>query len=98
MTSSSILHSHNIPMILLVIGMLYAVGVVRCYLEAQDDGPDEAEHQAVVPVHDVVRAHVLQVNPLLLQELQRFVHVLQAVDTHPAFGGLGLKQKHKRNI
>lgn len=63
-----------------------------CYLEAEDDGPDEAQRQAVVPVHDVVRAHVLQVDSLLLQELQRFVHVLQTVDPHSAFGWLGLQR------
>ena len=64
------------------------------YLEAEDDGPDEAQREAVVSVHDVVGAHVLQVDPLLLQELQSLVHVLQAVDPHPALGGFGLKPKH----
>lgn len=63
------------------------------HLEAQDDGPDEAQREAVVPVDDVVGAHVLQVDPLLLQELQGLVHVLQAVDAHPALGGFGLKDE-----
>lgn len=62
------------------------------HLEAEDDGPDEAKRQAVVPVHDVVTPHVLQVNPLLLQELQSFVHVLQTVDPHSAFGRLRLRR------
>lgn len=65
------------------------------YLEAEDDGPDEAQRQAVVPVHDVVGAHVLQVDPLLLQELQSLVHVLQTVDPHPAFGGFGLQRNRE---
>lgn len=61
-------------------------------LEAQDDGPDEAQRQPVAAVHDVVGAHILQMHALLLEELQRLVRVLQAVDAHPAFGGLGLKR------
>lgn len=36
----------------------------------------------MVAVNDVVRADVLQVDPLLLEELQGLVHVLQAVDPH----------------
>ena len=56
----------------------------RRHLEAEDDGPDEAQREAMVPVHDVVGAHVLQVHALLLQELQSLVHVLQGVDAHAA--------------
>lgn len=63
------------------------------YLEAQDDGPDEAECEAVVAVDDVVRPHVLQVDLLLLEELQRFIHVLQTVDPHATFGGLRLDER-----
>lgn len=61
------------------------------HLEAQDDGPDEAQREAVISINYVVGAHVLQVDPLLLQELQRLVHVLQAVDAHPTLCGFGLK-------
>lgn len=61
------------------------------HLEAEDDGPDKAQREAVVSVYDVVGAHVLQVNPLLLQELQSLVHILQTVDAHAALGGFGLK-------
>ncbi len=56
------------------------------YLEAEDDGPDEAEREARVPVHDVVRTHVFQMHPLLVEEHQRLVHVLQAVNSHLALG------------
>ena len=63
---------------------------VSIYLEAKDDGPDEAEDEAMVAVDDVVGAHVLQVDPLLFEELQSLVHVLQAVDTHPALSGFWL--------
>lgn len=56
-------------------------------LEAQDDSPDEAQGEAVVSIHDVVGAHVFQVNPLLFEKLQGFVHVLQAVDPHAASRG-----------
>ena len=45
----------------------------------------------MVAVDDVVRTHVLQVNPLLLEELKGLVHVLQAVDTHAAFSWFGLR-------
>lgn len=69
-------------------------GVTR-YLEAKDDGPDEAKGEAVVAVDDVVRADVLQVDPLLLEELQGLVHVLQAVDTHAPLSGLGLRRGKK---
>ena len=44
----------------------------------------------MVAIDDVMGPHVLQVNPLFLEELQGLVHILQAVDTHAAFGGLGL--------
>ena len=59
-------------------------------LEAKDDGPDEAEGEALVAVDDVVGAHVLQVNPLLVEEGQGLVHVLQAVDPHLALRRVGL--------
>ena len=64
------------------------------HLEAEDDGPDEAQREALVAVDDVVGAHVLQVDALLLEELQRLVHVLQAVDAHAALGGLRLTGGH----
>lgn len=60
------------------------------YLEAEDDGPDEAQDQAVVAVYNVMGAHVLQVHTLLLEELESLVHVLQAVDAHLPLGGLWL--------
>ena len=63
----------------------------RCYLEAKDDGPDEAEDEAMVAVDDIVGTHVLQVDPLLFEELQSLVHILQTVDTHSAFSGFWLK-------
>ena len=52
------------------------------YLKAQDDRPDEAERERRIAVDNVVRANVLQVHVLLLQEEQRLVDVLQAVDAH----------------
>lgn len=45
----------------------------------------------MVAVHDVMGTHVLQVHTLLLEELQSFVHVLQAVDAHLALGGPWLR-------
>lgn len=61
------------------------------YLEAQDDGPDEAEGQPVVPIHDVMGPHVLKMDSLLLQELKGLVHILQTVDTHSSLGGFRLE-------
>lgn len=60
-------------------------------LEAKDDGPDEPEDETVVAIDDVVGAHVLQMDSLLFEELQRLVHILQTVDPHSAFCGLWLK-------
>lgn len=67
----------------------------KVYLEAQDDGPDKAEDEAMVAIDNVVRTHVLQVDPLLFKELQSLVHILQTVDTHPAFGGFWLQTGRK---
>ena len=50
----------------------------------------------MVAVDDVVGPHVLQVDPLLLEELQSLVHVLQTVDTHSAFGGFRLDVGNRR--
>lgn len=50
----------------------------------------------MIAVDDVVGAHVLQVDPLLFEELQGLVHVLQTVDAHPAFSGFGLQRKRDR--
>lgn len=65
-------------------------------LEAKDDGPDETEDETMVAVDDVVGAHVLQMDPLLFEELQRLVHILQTVDTHSAFGGFWLREAEQR--
>ena len=55
-------------------------------LEPQDDGPDEAEGEPGVPVHDIVGPHVLQVHPLLVQEAD---HGNRGTFTH---------QKSSRNV
>ena len=55
---------------------------VHVYLEAEDDGPDKAQGEAVVPIHDVMGTNIFQVNPLFFKELQGFVNVFQAVDPH----------------
>lgn len=59
----------------------------RSYLETKDDGPNETQGETVIPVHNIVWAHVFQMNFLLLEKLQGFVNILQAVNTHTAFGG-----------
>lgn len=50
----------------------------------------------MVAVNDVVGTHVLQMDPLLFEELQSLVHVLQTVDTHSAFGGFRLQTCKRR--
>lgn len=45
----------------------------------------------MVAIHDIMGAHILQVHALLLEELQGFVHILQAVDAHLALGGPWLR-------
>lgn len=52
----------------------------------------------MVAVDDVVGAHVLQMDPLLFEELQRLVHILQTVDTHSAFGGFWLKRQSTEKV
>lgn len=68
------------------------------YLKAQDDGPDEAQGETVVTVHNVMRAHIFKMNLLFLEKLQRFVNILQAVDTHAAFGRPWLWATEGRNM
>lgn len=57
----------------------------------------------MVAIYDIMGAHILQVHALLLEELQGFVHILQAVDAHLALGGpwlrnnsglVGMKGRH----
>ena len=56
-------------------------------LEAQNYRPDETEGEPRIAVDDVVRAHVLEMDALLAQELQRLVHVLETVNPHLALRG-----------
>lgn len=65
------------------------------YLEAQDDGPDEAEGQPVVPIHNVMGTHVLKMDSLLLQELKSLVYILQTVDAHPSLCGFRLEPENR---
>lgn len=65
------------------------------YLEAQDDGPDEAEGQPVVSIHNVMGTHVLKMDSLLLQELKSLVYILQTVDAHPSLRRFGLEPENR---
>jgi len=58
-------------------------------LESQNNSPDEAEGERAVSVYDIMGADILQVNMLLLEEQQRLVDILQAVNPHFAAGGPG---------
>lgn len=63
------------------------------YLKAQDDGPDKSQGEPVVPIHNVMRAHVFQVHALLLQKLQGLVDIFQGVDPHATACGPWLGQQ-----
>ena len=52
------------------------------YLEVEDDGPDEAEGELGVAVHDVLAADVDKLDLLVAEEPQRRLHVLYRVETH----------------
>ncbi len=59
------------------------------YLKVKDDGPDEAERELGVPVHNVLTPDVDQLDLLVAQEAQRRLHVLDGVEAHaPALSGL----------
>lgn len=64
---------------------------VTLHLETEDDGPDKTERESVIAVDDIMRTHVLQVDPLFLQKLQGLVNVLQAVDAHTTLRWLRLQ-------
>lgn len=55
---------------------------LEIYLKTKDDGPDKAQREAMVSIHNVVGTNVFQMNSLLFQELQSFVNIFQAVDPH----------------
>jgi len=38
------------------------------YLESEDDGPYEAKSESWIAVNNVVGTHVLEVNPLFIEE------------------------------
>lgn len=44
----------------------------------------------MVAVHNVMGAHVFQVHPLLLEELEGLIYILQAVNAHLSLRGLWL--------
>lgn len=66
------------------------------YLETKDDGPDKTQGEAVVPIHNVMWAHVFKMDFLLLKKLQGFINILKAVDAHAALSWFWLKWTAKR--
>ena len=62
------------------------------HLEPEDDGPNETQSESGAAINNVVSTHVLQMNSLFMQERQGLVHILQAVNSHLAFGWSRLKQ------
>ena len=62
----------------------------------EDDGPDEAECEFGVSVHDVLAADVDQFDFFVSEEPQRRLHVLDGVETHPtSLTGLPVAEKEK---
>lgn len=69
------------------------------HLESQDNSPNKAKCQSVIPIHNIMRSHVFQVHSLLFQELQGFINILQAMDAHPSFSWFGLEgTKEKKSM
>lgn len=66
-------------------------------LETKDNGPDQTEVQTGIPIDDVMGSHILQMHALFPKELQRFVNILKAVNTHLAFRWARLGKKNEIN-
>ena len=61
----------------------------------EDDGPDEAECEFWVAVHDVLSADVDQFDFFVSEEPERCLHVLDCVETH-ATALTGLEKETRR--
>lgn len=80
-------------------GKLKHVHICICthlYLESQDNSPNKAKCQPVIPIHNIMRSHVFQVHSLLFQELEGFINILQAMDTHPSLSWFRLEGKREK--
>ena len=75
----------------LELGIWYIPDILNPCLESKDNGPDESKRESWVSVDDVVWSEVLKMNVLISKELQRLLHVLQAVDAHLASRRFRLK-------
>ena len=53
------------------------------YLEVKDDGPDEAEGQLGVAVHNVLSSDVDQFDFFVAQKPQSCLHILNGMEPHP---------------
>ena len=53
------------------------------YLEVKDDGPDEAEGQLGVAVHNVLSSDVDQFDFFVTQKPQSCLHILNGMKPHP---------------
>lgn len=72
---------------------------IASHLEPEDDGPNETQGESWTAINDVMSTHVLQMHSLFMQEGQGLVHILQAVNSHLAFGWSRLKQcKNKHTV
>ena len=56
-------------------------------LESKDDCPNETESEPRSPVDNVVSSQVFQLDSLIVQKGQGFVHIFEAVNSHLALGG-----------
>mmetsp|Transcript_1122 Transcript_1122/g.2874 ORF Transcript_1122/g.2874 Transcript_1122/m.2874 type:complete len:506 (-) Transcript_1122:194-1711(-) len=52
------------------------------HLEAQDDGPQQTEHELLVALENIRRADVDEWNVVLLDEVEALVEVLELLDVH----------------
>ena len=61
------------------------------YLESEDDGPYKTESESRISIYDIMSSHVLQFYGFLSEKGERFINILQTVDSHLSLCGSWLQ-------
>ena len=61
------------------------------YLESEDDGPYKTESESRISIYDIMSSHVLQFYRFLSEKGERFINILQTVDSHLSLCGSWLQ-------
>ena len=56
--------------------------------KAQDEGPDETQHDLPVPINDILRANVCHLYALASDKVERLVDILEALHAQLGIGGI----------